>query len=205
MMTNQSVVVFDGLRVAVGFRVNTGVDVKGARFGGLVERPGIVCDDPNAGGSFGYTLLPFIGGGVLGDFTIENGAVTFVLQNAATKDGTGWGVGPLTSCADAHWHGQLRCCWRWTRTTCMYSTPRSLPGAVVRLHRVLVLGDDRHRRQSRAPGSCRLYPGQPHGVAGEFDHGLDPTTAWTAGQHVVLGDGSKALDWYRLGRCLSAT
>ena len=52
MMTNQSVV-FDGLGIAVGFRVNTGVDVKGAGFALEVwsNVPGVVCDDPNAGGS----------------------------------------------------------------------------------------------------------------------------------------------------------
>ena len=168
MMTNQSVV-FDGLGVAVGFRVNTGVDVKGAGFALEVwsNVPGIVCDDPNAGGSFGYTLLPFISGGVLGDFTIENGAVTFVLQNAATRMAPAGASAPTTSCR-MPLARPARCCWRWTRrTTCMCSTPRSLPGAVVRLHRVWSSGDDRHRRQPGHLGSCRLLPsGQPHGVAG---------------------------------------
>lgn len=42
----------------------------------------------------GYLLLPYLSGGVLGDITIENGAVTFSLTNAATKRGSGWGVGP---------------------------------------------------------------------------------------------------------------
>jgi hypothetical protein len=95
MLTNQSVV-FDNLGDAVGFRVNSRVKTSDANFALEVwsNVPGVVCDDPNAAGSYGYTLLPFVSGGVLGDFTIENGAVTFTLQNAATKDGTGWGQGP---------------------------------------------------------------------------------------------------------------
>lgn len=95
MMTNQSVV-YDNAGTAVGFRVNSKVRTGDANFALEVwsNVPGVVCDDPNAAGSYGYTLLPYIKGGVLGDFTIENGAVTFTLQNAATKDGTAWGKGP---------------------------------------------------------------------------------------------------------------
>lgn len=95
MMTNQSVV-YDLTGTAVGFRVNTGVKTGDANFALEVwsNVPGVACDDPNAAGSFGYTLLPYIKGGVLGDFTIENAAVSFTLTNAATKDGTAWGTGP---------------------------------------------------------------------------------------------------------------
>lgn len=95
MMTNQTVV-YDNNGDAVGFRVNSKVKTSDANFALEVwsNVPGVVCTDPNAAGSYGYTLLPFVSGGVLGDFTIENAAVSFVLQNAATKDGTGWGQGP---------------------------------------------------------------------------------------------------------------
>lgn len=95
MMTNQSVV-YDLAGTAVGFRVNSKVKTGDAAFALEVwsNVPGVVCDDPNAAGSFGYTLLPFIKGGVIGDFTFENAAVSFTITNAATRDGTGWGVGP---------------------------------------------------------------------------------------------------------------
>jgi hypothetical protein len=95
MMTNQSVV-YDLTGTAVGFRVNSKVKTGDANFALEVwsNVPGVACDDPNAAGSFGYTLLPFIKGGVLGDFTFENAAVSFTLTNAATKDGTAWGKGP---------------------------------------------------------------------------------------------------------------
>lgn len=55
---------------------------------------GDACDDPDAEGEFGYLNLPFLDGGVVGDFTIENGAVNFTITGSVTKDGTRWGVGP---------------------------------------------------------------------------------------------------------------
>lgn len=55
---------------------------------------GDACDDEAAEGSYGYILLPFLMGGILGDFTIENDAVTFTLTGAQTKSGNAWGKGP---------------------------------------------------------------------------------------------------------------
>ena len=51
----------------------------------------------------GYFVLPNIQGGVLGDFTIENAAITFGVTGGSTKDGNTWGVGPYTGAQ------------RWTR------------------------------------------------------------------------------------------
>jgi len=61
--------------------------------------PGVACS--GAAGAFGYLLLPFLQGGVIGDFTIENAAVTFTVTGATTKDGNGWGVGPHKVMPDA--------------------------------------------------------------------------------------------------------
>lgn len=55
---------------------------------------GDACDDEAAEGSYGYILLPFLQGGIVGDFTIENDAVTFTLTGAQTKSGNAWGKGP---------------------------------------------------------------------------------------------------------------
>lgn len=54
------------------------------------------CATEGAQGSFGYLLVPFLKGGIVGDFTVENGAVTFTLTGASTRDGNSWGVGPYT-------------------------------------------------------------------------------------------------------------
>lgn len=83
----------------IGFRMNSRVSVCDLGFGLEVWMgvPGEACA-PGAGvagtGSFGYLLLPCLQGGVIGDFTIENAAVTFTITGAATKDGNGWGSGP---------------------------------------------------------------------------------------------------------------
>lgn len=42
---------------------------------------------------YGYFLVPCITNGIIGDFTIENDALTLQL-NANSKSGTGWGTGP---------------------------------------------------------------------------------------------------------------
>lgn len=95
MMTGQRVLT-DAFGDVVGFTMDTAVSASDTAFalevwagspstGGCAE---------GAQGSFGYVLLPFLQGGIVGDFTIENAEVTFTVSNAATKDGNAWGVGP---------------------------------------------------------------------------------------------------------------
>jgi hypothetical protein len=89
--------VLDSKGDAVGFRMSQ--DVSGCDSGFALEVwagvPGQACsDDPNAQGAYGYILLPFVQGGVLGDFTIENAAINFSVTGAATKPGSSWNVGP---------------------------------------------------------------------------------------------------------------
>src|SRR6478736_3741864 len=50
---------YDVFGTAVGFRVNSKVKTGDANFALEVwsNVPGVVCDDPNAAGSYGYTLL----------------------------------------------------------------------------------------------------------------------------------------------------
>lgn len=49
-----------------------------------------------AGGTkaYGYALLPWVSGGKLGDWTIENGAANFQIINAHTNGQSPWGTGP---------------------------------------------------------------------------------------------------------------
>jgi PKD repeat protein len=95
MMTGQRVVT-DAFGDVVGFTMDTAVNAQDSAFalevwagspatGGCAE---------GAEGNYGYILLPFLQGGIVGDFTIENAEVTFTISNAATKDGNAWGVGP---------------------------------------------------------------------------------------------------------------
>lgn len=89
--------VLDADNDTVGFRMNQ--DKSGCDSGFALEVwagvPGQVCsDDPNAQGAYGYILLPFMQGGVLGDFTIENAAINFSITGAGSKAGSTWGMGP---------------------------------------------------------------------------------------------------------------
>lgn len=81
----------------VGFTVDTSVDVSKSGFALEVwagAPSNDACSDEEADGQFGYTLFPFVTGGTLGDFTIENDAVSFSVTGANTKDGNAWGKGP---------------------------------------------------------------------------------------------------------------
>lgn len=103
MLTGQDLE-FDADGLPNGFALRDDVDLNGQ--GAALELwsdvPGDSCDplDPNAAGAWGYSLLPFLQGGVLGDRTITNGAVDFVVQNMETKAGSAWGVGPYNVILD---------------------------------------------------------------------------------------------------------
>jgi hypothetical protein len=85
----------------VGFTVSKDITAVDTAFA-LEMWMGSPTDDcaEGAEGSFGYLLLPFVQGGVLGDFTVENAAVNFVISNANSKSGTTWGVGPYNVMMD---------------------------------------------------------------------------------------------------------
>jgi hypothetical protein len=96
MLSGQEQVI-DANGDVVGFRMSQ--DKSGCDYGFALEVwagvPGQVCsNDPNAQGAYGYILLPFMQGGVLGDFTIENAAINFSITGAGSKAGSTWGVGP---------------------------------------------------------------------------------------------------------------
>ena len=84
---------------AAGFRINS--DISACDSGFALELwtgvPGVTCE-PGAGNEDaepgGYLLVPYLQGGIFGDFTVENAAISFTVTGAATKTGSGWGVGP---------------------------------------------------------------------------------------------------------------
>jgi len=93
-------VVLNGAGDVIGFRMNSSVSVCDAGFALEVWMgvPGVACSGDV--GAFGYLLLPCLQGGVIGDFTIENAAITFTVTGASTKDGNGWGTGPYDVIGD---------------------------------------------------------------------------------------------------------
>ena len=55
---------------------------------------GVGEQDCQNGEEYGYLLFPFVSGGTFADLTVENGVATLTIENAFTKTGGLWGVGP---------------------------------------------------------------------------------------------------------------
>jgi hypothetical protein len=97
LVTGQPVVLGADGTTVIGFDVDTKVSLDNSNFSLELwagSPTGDACSTEGAQGSYGYLLLPYLTGGILGDFTVENGAVTFTLTGANTKEGNSWGVGP---------------------------------------------------------------------------------------------------------------
>jgi hypothetical protein len=98
MLTGQDVVA-DASGNAIGFRMNS--KKKACDSGFALEmwagsQSADACDPAqNAAGvgQFGYVVLPFLRAGVIGDFTIENAAVTFTVSGGQTLDGNSFQKG----------------------------------------------------------------------------------------------------------------
>jgi hypothetical protein len=90
LITNQQTVV-DYNAVASGFRLSGGQVVTGAwALEVWSDLGGQACV---GGKSYGYFLLPFLRGGTVGDFSVENGAANFTVTSA-TRENSQWGTGP---------------------------------------------------------------------------------------------------------------
>lgn len=103
LITGQRVYL-DAFGNAIGFAISTDIDLGDQGFALEIwtgaPRDNTACADPNAQGSFGYFLAPFLKGGILGDYSIENGAINFTITGANTQDGNAWGVGPYNVMLD---------------------------------------------------------------------------------------------------------
>lgn len=96
LITGQRIL-FDYEGHSVGFATN--VDVDTSTFGFALEVwagavGGDVCEDEDADGGWGYFLYPFNQGGIVGDKTIQNDAISFTITGVVTQDGARWGKGP---------------------------------------------------------------------------------------------------------------
>jgi hypothetical protein len=193
MMTGQPVVLDAAGELAVGLRVNSKVSLgdKGFALEMWSNVPVAACD-ASGSASYGYFLIPFIKGGVLGDFTVENGAINFTLSGASSKEGSEWGVGP-------------------------YDVVRDVNGSAGPLNEPIDTGDHLHLEVTTvAPpsetesGAVALGVVATSGVAGTPGTTApansyapanfasigaltaNPTSAWTTGQSIILRDGSQA-------------
>lgn len=95
ILTGQDVVL-DANGKAIGIDESTDVNLTAVNFALEVWLGATTSDAAAAGsqGQYGYVCTPFLGGGVIGDITVENAAITFTVTGMATKNGSGWGAGP---------------------------------------------------------------------------------------------------------------
>lgn len=96
LITGQNVVLSADGQTAIGFDIDTKIGLENSNFA-LELWTGSPTGDAcatDSQGQFGYILLAYLRGGILGDFTVENAAVTFTVTGANTREGNSWGVGP---------------------------------------------------------------------------------------------------------------
>lgn len=179
--------------VGVGFRTNSKTDK--TTIGWALEVWSTVPSGACTGGSasYGYFLIPFISGGNVGDLTIGNDAINVTVTGASSKDGTAWGVGPYNVVGDAtgvasplqlaldaydHLHMQLT----------SIEPPAVSDGA-------LALGVPATGATQGSPAvlaPANSYAPKDLASATPTSPTPTPSSAWTAGNFIRLGDGTKA-------------
>lgn len=192
LMTGQPIVLNAAGDDAVGFRVNSKINVNDSGFAlELWSNVPVAACDASGEASYGYFLIPFVKGGTLGDVTIENGAINFTLSGASSKDGSEWGVGPydvvrdnggnagpLLEPIDAGDHLHLQITTVAPPTVGTGSAALGVPAT-----------------GATAGSPATLAPTNSYAPADmtEVDAlTATPQTAWTTGQYVVLRDGTRA-------------
>jgi hypothetical protein len=97
IVTGQPVVIGPDGSTIIGFDIDTKIEISEVNFAfelWMGVKKGDTACAAGTGEKLGYLLLPFLSGGILSDFTVENNAITFTLTGARTQDGNAWGVGP---------------------------------------------------------------------------------------------------------------
>lgn len=193
LMTGQPLVMSADGNDVVGFGVDSDVNLDGTGFAmEMWSNVPVAACDASGSASFGYMLIPFVKGGVLGDLTVENGAINFTLSGASSKDGNEWGVGPYSVVRNAAGNpGPLNKAIPTTRhlhtevtTVAPPSTDDTGDTAV---------GVPATRATAGTPAT--LFPTNsyaPLNLQGMTGLTAQPTTAWTVGQRVDLRDGTTA-------------
>lgn len=190
LLTGMPVVFAADGTTAVGINIDTTISLSGTGF--ALETWSSVPTTACVGGvaSYGYLLLPFLQGGVLGDFSVENGAITFTIQGAITKDGNAWGVGPYNVVKNvSNIDSPLNTALTTTNHMHLELTTTAPPAS----SGVGALGVPATSAVAGIPGT--YLPANSYGRANlTAMTGLtaSPTTAWTTGQYVTMLDGNKA-------------
>lgn len=178
----------------IGFKVNRGVRPGEIRWAleTWSSAVGSVGCEGDEDVPYGYNLWPFLSGARIGDFTIENNAVTFVASGAVTNDGTLWGVGPYNVVLDDS--GDPAPLTDPLDTLDHQITLRTLVPPPEATNGLIPLDDpDSSAATTATAGSPGVFNGRrPMSLSGMSGVTASPATAWTTGQHVILGDGTLA-------------
>lgn len=178
----------------IGFDLDTSVRSSDVHYGLEVWSDGydvLDCDDSDEV-PYGYFLWPGVNGGRVGDYTLEDAAVTFSITDAHTFGGAGWAAGPYEVTRDENGDPSVLLDaltknkhQRVFRTT--VAPPEVTDGLVP-------LDDPTDPAATTATaGSPGTFNGvRPANLAGMSGITASPSTDWTTGQHVILGDGSFA-------------
>lgn len=183
----------------VGFRVDRSVSPSDVALALELwtSADGTIACDEDGDLTYGWFLWPFLTGGRVGDYTIEDNAVTFSITGLTSKDGSGWGVGPYNVLLDGAGDpsgllSPIGAKEPQVVRSVQVPPPESTDGFVP-------LDDPEN---PDATGATAGIPGffTPTGAVRPFDLAAliadtiaaTPNTAWTTGQHIILGDGSKA-------------
>jgi len=204
MLTGQPVVI-DADGETVGFRMNT--KTKTETVGFALELwlgvPGVSgCGGTSDAGSYGYLLIPFVGPGVVGDFTVENAAINLAITGSSTKDGNGWGVGPTSykpvpgvgGAAPAQLPAPLDVNDHLYMVWTSVAPPEPTDGCIA-LNPPAITGVTAGTPGSITPAGA-IIPANLAALKADpviGDSGTSkPASAWTTGQYIVLGDKSNA-------------
>lgn len=176
LMTGQPVVL-NGDDEAVGFQVNSDVNLDGQGFAleSWSTVPAAACEEGSA--SYGYFLSPFLKGGIIGDFTIANDAVNFTLSGAQTKDGNSWGVGPHDVLLDAATPSPLLVALPTTNHLHMQVVDLAPPTTACGATALGTADLTATAGTPSTPGAGSYYPTAMASVV------ATPGTAWTTGQY----------------------
>jgi len=205
MLTGQPPV-HDAIGDVVGFKMNSSVDTTTRAFALELWAgvPGVECapDSDDTSGSFGYILVPFVTPGVVGDFSVENAAINFVVSGASTKDGNGWGAGPYEvvpgvdgACTvlpepldgDDHLYVVWTSCAPPDETDGCLEIPAPPAIAI----EGVTAGTPGSFVPANANVPANLAALQADPVIGDSGSNK-PTAMWDTGQFILLGDGSSA-------------
>jgi hypothetical protein len=195
-MTTGQDLEYDAQGVPIGFALRDDVDLNGQGVALEVwsDVPADQCDpdDVNAQGAWGYSILPFLQGGVMGDRTITNGAVDFTVQNMETRPGSGWGVGPYDVILDEDGNpGPLLVAVgpRQHEKLFFTSVAPPEPGCSCEASGPPATGVTAGTPSTWTPADS--YAPENLAALTLAAPTASPLTAWTTGQYAVLGDDTE--------------